>query len=40
MGVVYRALDTKLNRGVVLKFLQLAGGSEEEARLIVEAQAA
>jgi len=42
MGVVYKAVDTRLNRPVALKFLssRLLGDPEEKIRLTREAQAA
>jgi serine/threonine protein kinase len=42
MGVVYKAIDTKLNRPVALKFLspELTGDSEAKEYFIQEAQAA
>lgn len=42
MGVVYKALDTKLNRAVALKILNTALNSDDEARerFITEARAA
>ncbi len=42
MGEVYKAEDTKLKRGVAIKFLprQIAASEEERARFKIEAQAA
>ncbi len=42
MGVVYKAVDTKLNREVAIKFLphHIAPGEEERERFKIEAQAA
>jgi len=42
MGVVYKALDTKLKRDVAIKFLpnQVASNEEEQERFKIEAQAA
>jgi tetratricopeptide (TPR) repeat protein len=42
MGVVYRALDTRLNRAVALKFLHpaIVASAEDQQRLVHEARAA
>lgn len=42
MGVVYKALDTKLDRQVAIKFLpsHLSASEEEKSRFVQEAKAA